>query len=165
MERELSKWLKVRPKFAREQVGNLFSTLDEVEVPGARVRHLLEQSLVEISADAERRRDHPTPAQFSRVSDDLLMIGDAMIGQPIEECRERLVVRLELRLVRCLPWTVGVVTCRVRAGMSVVGVRDVGVGDGDTGLLQCVHELVRVMFLSHAIQSSVKLCSVLVAQR
>jgi len=52
-------------------------------VPGGGIGHLLQQPLVEIGTDAERRRDHTAKAQLSRVIDDLAVIRDTMICQTI----------------------------------------------------------------------------------
>ena len=54
-------------------------------MPRPRVRHLLEQPLVEIGPDTEGRRHHASPAQLARVGDDLLVVRDALIGQAVGE--------------------------------------------------------------------------------
>src|SRR5205807_707839 len=75
-----------------------------------------------------------------RHDEECVVLGDAIVGQTVEEGGERVVIGLELRLIVGLPWPggawkVGIERRGKRRGVVVMSVRDVGVGHRHAGFL------------------------------
>src|SRR5207245_10413019 len=75
-----------------------------------------------------------------RHDEECVVLGDAIVGQTVEEGGERVVIGLELRLIVGLPWPggawkVGIERRGKRRGVVVMSVGDVGVGHGHAGVL------------------------------
>ena len=66
-------------------VAHLGHVADEVEVPAPRIGHALEQALVEVGPHAERARGHAAPAQVVGEPGELVVIGDADVGEAVGE--------------------------------------------------------------------------------
>ncbi len=68
---------------ARDVVADAGRVRDVVEVAAAGVGHRLEQDLVEVLADTERRGAHAAGAQLGGVAGELVAVGDPLVGESI----------------------------------------------------------------------------------
>ncbi len=71
------------PDLARDVVADARRVGDEVEVTATGRRHRLEQDLVEVLPDAERRRADPAGPELAGVPGELVAVGHPDVGQPV----------------------------------------------------------------------------------
>ncbi len=77
------------PHLGRDVVADLRRVGDVVEVAAAGVGHRLEEPLVEVVADTERRRGHAPGAQRGGMRRQLVRVGDADVGEAVGEEQAR----------------------------------------------------------------------------